>query len=74
MPPQLHSTYQMPQNRHTLQIMQVNIERGGPANDLALAIGVEENIDVLLIQEPWIGADLERKLVKTQRLCSLCSG
>lgn len=32
--------------------MQVNVGRGGPANNLALALAFEEKIDILLIQEP----------------------
>lgn len=44
--------------------MQVNVGRGGPANDLALALAFQEKIDMLLIQEPWIGTDLERRLSK----------
>ena len=50
--------------RNNLRIMQVNVGRGGPANDLALALAFEEKIDILLIQEPWIGADLDRRLSK----------
>ena len=66
MPPRL-SNHQMRQICKTLQIMQVNVGRGGAANDLALAIAFEEDIDILLIQEPWIGADLERKLAKRHK-------
>lgn len=61
------SKYQMPQNRQTLQVMQINVGRREPANNLALAIAFEKNIDILLIQEPWIGADLERKLAKRHK-------
>lgn len=48
-----HYNHQAPQEkRKTLRIMQVNIGKGGLANDLALALASEEDIDILLIQEP----------------------
>lgn len=67
MPLHYHN-HQAPQEKvKTLRIMQVNVGRGGPANDLALALAYEEEVDILLIQEPWIGADLERKLSKRRK-------
>lgn len=63
-----HYNHQAPQEKgKTLQIMQVNIGKGGLVNDLALALASEEEVDILLIQEPWIGADLERRLSKRHR-------
>ena len=47
--------------------MQVNVGRGGPANNLALVLACKEEVDVLLIQEPWIGANLEKRLSKRHR-------
>ena len=44
--------------------MQANVGRGGAANDLALALAFEKDIDILLLQEPWIGADLGRQMSK----------
>lgn len=44
-----------------LCIMQANVGRGGSANDLASALAFEEGIDILLIQEPWIGTDFRKK-------------
>lgn len=44
--------------------MQANVGRGGAANDLALALVFENIIDILFLQEPWIGADLSRKMSK----------
>ena len=41
--------------------MQANVGRGGSANDLASALAFEEGIDILLIQEPWIGTDFRKK-------------
>lgn len=63
-----HHNHQAPQEKgKTLRILEVNVGRGGPANDLALVLACEEEVDILLIQEPWIGADLERKLSKRHR-------
>lgn len=44
--------------------MQVNVEKGGPANNLTLALAFEEKIDILLIQKPWINTDLDQRLSK----------
>lgn len=44
--------------------MQANAGRGGAANDLALALAFEKDIDILFLQEPWIGADLGRQISK----------
>lgn len=35
-----------------LKIMQVNVGRGGAANDLALQHGYQNDFDIVLIQEP----------------------
>lgn len=67
MPLHYHN-HQAPQKKgKTLRIMQMNVGRGGPANDLALALAYEKEVDILLIQEPWIRADLERKLSKRHK-------
>lgn len=47
-----------------LKMMQVNVGRGGPATEITLTLAFENNIDIVVMQEPWIGADLERKLSK----------
>lgn len=42
--------YQSPKkNTKLLQIIQVNVGKGGLAHDLALALAFEEDIDILLI-------------------------
>lgn len=66
---QLHNQKnQKPQEgEKTLRIMQTNIVRGGLANDLALALAFEDEIDIFLIQNSWIGVDLEKKLFKKYR-------
>lgn len=52
MPLHYHNHQAPQEKRKTLRIMQVNLERGGPANDLALALVCEEKVDILLIQKP----------------------
>lgn len=47
-----------------LKILQVNVGRGGVANDLALQYVFEKECDLVLIQEPWIGKDLDRQISK----------
>ena len=44
--------------------MQANIGRSGLPNDLALAMAFKQQIDMVLIQEPWVGANLDRKMMK----------
>ncbi len=67
MPLHYHNHQAPREKEKTLWIMQVNIGRGGPANDLTLALAYEEEVDILLIQEPWIAADLERRLSKRHK-------
>lgn len=47
-----------------LRIMQANVGRSGLANDLALAMAFEQQTDMVLIQELWVRADLDRKMTK----------
>lgn len=47
-----------------LKILQVDVGRGGAANDLALQYAFEKKCDLVLIQEPWIGKDLDRQISK----------
>ena len=64
----------MPQNHHPkhthkrrktlLKILQVNVGRGGTAHDLALQYAFEKECDLVLIQEPWIEKDLDRRISK----------
>lgn len=50
-----YQNHQAPQKKgKTLRIMQMNVGRGEPANDLALALAYEKEVDILLIQEPWL--------------------
>ncbi len=52
MPLHYHNHQAPQENRKTLGIMQVNVRRRGTANDLALGLAFEEEVDILLIQEP----------------------
>jgi ribonuclease HI len=49
---------------HFLQIMQANVGKGGPAHEAALNLAYERDIDILLIQEPWIHRELSRRISK----------
>lgn len=44
--------------------MQVIVGRGGAANNLALTHEFENQYDILSVQKPWIGANLDRQLSK----------
>ena len=44
--------------------MQANVVRGGAATGLALLHAFETHCDLLMVQESWIGADLDRGLSK----------
>ena len=54
-------------NTKQLTVIQVNVRRGGPANDLALALGYKRDMNVIMIQEPWIGRELDRRMCKKHR-------
>lgn len=54
-------------NTKQLTVMRVNVGRGDSANDLALALGHEQGMDIIMIQEPWIGRELDRKMCKKHR-------
>ena len=41
-----------------------DVGRGGAANNLALQYAFEKECDLILIQEPWIGKDLDRRISK----------
>ena len=63
--PQTHRPKQAHKKRKTLlKILQVNVGRGGVANDLALQYAFVKECDLVLIQEPWIGKDLDRRISK----------
>lgn len=45
--------------------MQANFGRSSSAHDIALTHAFENNIDILLIQEPWIFSDLSKRRSKS---------
>lgn len=47
-----------------LQTMQVNVGKGGLAHEAALNLASEREIDIVLIQEPYIHKDLDRCISK----------
>ncbi len=67
MPLHYHNHHGPQEKGKTLRILQVDVGREGPANDLALALVYEEEVDILLIQEAKIAADLERRLSKRHK-------
>jgi hypothetical protein len=42
-----------------LQVMQVNIGKGGAAHEAALSLAYKNRIDLILVQEPWIHSNLD---------------
>lgn len=54
----------MRRQRKYLKIFQANIARGQTNHDLALALASAESVDVIILQEPWILPDLEKKITK----------
>lgn len=47
-----------------LKIFQANVGRGQTNHDLALALAHAENIDVILLQEPWILNNSDKRVTK----------
>ncbi|KAI1004369.1 hypothetical protein K3495_g3850 [Podosphaera aphanis] len=47
-----------------LRLVQINVGKGAVSHDLALAFAKEENFDVILIQEPYIFSDRQRRISK----------
>lgn len=54
-------------NQKHLTIKQVNVGRGGAANDLALSLGYKHDMDIIMIKEPWISRELDRKICKKHK-------
>ncbi|KAI0992520.1 hypothetical protein K3495_g15665 [Podosphaera aphanis] len=50
-----------------LRIMQVNVGRSSSAHDIALSIANENQLDIILIQEPWIFHDLSKQISKAHK-------
>jgi len=41
-------------SNNSFKVLQVNLNRSGPATESALQIAIELKIDLIIIQEPWI--------------------
>lgn len=50
-----------------LKIFQANVARGQANHDLAIALAYTDSADVILIQEPWIFAEREKRITKQHR-------
>lgn len=56
-------------NRHRralkpLRLLQINVGKRDTSHELALATAFEERVDIVLIQEPYIFSELERRITK----------
>jgi hypothetical protein len=47
-----------------LTILQINVDNGALQHEIALSSAYDEQIDVVLIQEPYISRDLSRRITK----------
>ena len=47
-----------------LTILQINVDKGATQHEIALSSAYNEQIDVVLIQEPYISRDLPRRITK----------
>lgn len=59
------SQKKLQRRQSSLRVLQANVQKGGANHDMALSIAFENNCDLLLIQEPWIHNDLQRRCTKT---------
>ena len=51
-------------NKETLSILQLNVGRGSAAHEIALSQAYLSDVDIILIQEPYIFSDFTRKITK----------
>ncbi len=47
------------------RILQANVRRSGPAHDAALQTAASKDYDIILLQEPWVGADNNQRITKS---------
>ena len=57
------SYYPTPRSK-PLTLLQINVGRWPTPHEIALSLAFSENIDIILIQEPFISKDLSRRLTK----------
>ena len=56
--------YHHPTQKAPLKILQINVGRASTAHEIALALAYTSDIDIILIQEPYIFKDLCRQITK----------
>lgn len=54
----------MKEKQTDIKILSVNVGRSSAAHDIALQLSFEKNIDILLVQEPYIYKDLNPKITR----------
>ena len=47
---------------NTIKILSINVGRSSSAHQIALQVAFTSHIDILLIQEPYISRDIQRKI------------
>ena len=47
-----------------LTVLQINVGRGATPHEIALSLGNDSLIDIILIQEPYIFMDCKQKITK----------
>src|SRR5256885_341594 len=60
--------YNYKRHAHNLSIMQANVGRSNVAHDPALNLASQNQINLILIQEPWIHRDRARRNTKRHPL------
>lgn len=57
-------SYRYSKAKPPLKLLQINVGKGGTNHESALTRAFEEKIDILLIQEPYLFSDLQRRITK----------
>jgi hypothetical protein len=57
-------TYYPAPRAKPLTLLQANVGRGPVPHEIALSLAYSENIDIILLQEPYVSDDLSRRLSK----------
>lgn len=63
----------MHRRNRSLYVFQANVAHGQSHHDIALSMAYEEGADVILIQEPWIHSQQEKRRTKTHPAYSIFS-
>ena len=57
-------SYRHHKARRPLRLLQINVRKSGTSHELALATAFMERVDIVLIQEPYIYSDPQRRITK----------